>query len=430
MSASSVSEKRRPMPDQAQAIDIIENLGKGTPPKRGVRTYSVGHDLLLRGVRERHLESPSRTGKMRFVSGSWGSGKTHFLRELAEEAYDANYLVSSVELNREETPFNRFEKVFARIASQVISPKIFRASGPAAANTFGDVLHDVLYGGASDDSPLAHDVYKLASDQLMKDNTIDIDFRRMVVNFWKTYLAEAAGDNDAENQRGLILQWFAGEGTAATYRKLMGVQKIVSKDNARIMLRSLGRFALFCKFRGLLILFDEAEMSYSAMSKSNLKMAQNNLLHLINGVSESEGLFLVYATTPDFYFDPKHGIQSYGALASRIGFPSDAPPMPLDRVWNLDAVKSDPSDYRRLGLNVRDLYLIAYPEAEGKISGPAEIEKFVDEFVKEHPRMSKIGTWRALVAALVKRMGYESEGLKPPSTAELHGSIMDELARE
>ena len=96
MSASSASEKRRPMPDQAQAIDIIENLGKGTPPQRGVRTYSVGHELLLRGVRERHLESPSRTGKMRFVSGSWGSGKTHFLRELAEEAYDANYLVSSV----------------------------------------------------------------------------------------------------------------------------------------------------------------------------------------------------------------------------------------------------------------------------------------------------------------------------------------------
>jgi molybdopterin synthase sulfur carrier subunit len=35
------------------------------------------------------------------------------------------------------------------------------------------------------------------------------------------------------------------------------------------------------------------------------------------------GLFLIYATTPDFFTDPKHGIVIYGALQGRIGKPEE-----------------------------------------------------------------------------------------------------------
>src|SRR3989475_12799534 len=112
-------------PDVAEGI--IEELRKGIPPRRFVSLYSVGEDEFLEGVRRRHLESASEAGRIRFISGSWGAGKTHFLRLLREKAFAANYLVATVELSRDETPFNKFEEVFYRIIRSITSPEMDQA---------------------------------------------------------------------------------------------------------------------------------------------------------------------------------------------------------------------------------------------------------------------------------------------------------------
>jgi hypothetical protein len=441
MSALSDSAKTRPdaAPSKDLAAEVIDRLRFGEPPYRGVEYYSVGHDELLEGIRARHLESSSIRGKIRFVCGSWGSGKSHFLRELMEVAFQSNYLVSFVRLGLEETPFNRFEKVLARIAMGILSPKMFSEGQLEPANHLGEIFREVLLAETSEAptdgthlSPLA---YKRAVDALMSDESIDIDFRRLVVSFWKTYLPPAQEGDSADtaavqDKRGLVLQWFEGVGTAAVYRKAFGVQKLLSKDNARTMLKSLGRFALRSGHHGLLILFDEAQKSYSVMRKANLRMAHNNLLHLINGVDESDGLFLIYATTPDFYNDPDYGISKYGALSSRIGKPLETSPMPLDKVWNLDAAHQTPSEYQQLGLKIRNLYLIAFPEAASKVSKPPEVAHFVQEFIKVHPRLSTIHTLRALVAGLVRQLDDEAQGRNPLPIEELHAQILDEFARD
>ena len=80
---------------QAEALEVIESLRKGIPPKRYTSHYTAGTEDFLKKVRSFHLESASTRGKLRFVSGSWGAGKTHFLRLLREEAFDAKYLVSN-----------------------------------------------------------------------------------------------------------------------------------------------------------------------------------------------------------------------------------------------------------------------------------------------------------------------------------------------
>ncbi len=57
------------------------------------------------------------------------------------------------------------------------------------------------------------------------------------------------------------------------------------------MLRSLAGFAKLAGYKGILILFDEAEQSYSVMRKSALREAQNNLLSLINNIQALPGIF-------------------------------------------------------------------------------------------------------------------------------------------
>ena len=287
--------------DLTAAQDVIESLRQGKPPRRFVSSYSTGYDDFIRDVRQRHLEGPSRSRKIRFTIGSWGSGKTHILGLLRETAFEAHYLVSSVDLDLDETPFNKFEEVFFRIISKIASPEMYeRGETGKYAFPFEEVLRSILLNGDSAAATVAQPSFQEAKDKLFAADNIDIDFRRMVGKYWSTFLPDAGDPSTLSDIRGRIMQWFSGEGTMGAYRTQFGVQKMVDRAHARTMLQSLSRFAILAGYRGVVILLDEAEQSYSNMRKSNLKQAHNNLLHLINNIDESEGLFMVYAATPDF----------------------------------------------------------------------------------------------------------------------------------
>ena len=102
----------------------------------------------------------------------------------------------------------------------------------------------------------------------MADHGIDIDFKKMIQKYWETFLPESAEPIIVEQTRAEVLQWFSGEGTVGNYRKRFDVSKMVSKENAKLMLQSLAGFVRLSGYRGLLILFDEAEQAYSVMRKS------------------------------------------------------------------------------------------------------------------------------------------------------------------
>jgi hypothetical protein len=412
------------LPPEA-AEGIVEELRKGIPPRRFVSLYSVGEDEFLEGVRQRHLESASGAGRIRFISGSWGAGKTHFLRLLREKAFEARHLVATVEISRDETPFNKFEEVFYRIIRSVTSPEMYEAGDLGRTNAFAEVLRRALAG--PDDDGITPDRIQQKRETLFADDTIDIDFRRMIGRYWQTYLPEAPDPATVADEQGQILQWFAGEGTIASYRSRFGVQKIVNRANARLMLQSLSRFVRHIGYRGLVILLDEAEMSYSVMQKSNLKQAHNNLLHLINGIEESDGLLLVYAATPDFYIDDHHGIVRYGALAQRIGRPDDRPPRPLDKVWNLDARETTRGHYTGAAKRIRDIYQRS-PLAGEHLISEQDLEKTVGELVDEHPEFSQVNTWRVVVTGTVHVLDATAEGQPlPGGPAQLHDDIMSRL---
>ena len=418
------------MLDQAHAENIIESLRSGIPPRDGVREYSAGNEDFLAQIQKRHLRNvPGLRGKIRFVSGSWGSGKTHFLAQIRETAFDSNYLVSSVGLSAGEAPFNRFEEVFYRIVKQISSPEISRTGGVALDAPLGEVLRRQLFGPdtTSSSAVIDRETYDENCQKLMANGEIDIDFRRLVCRFWETYLPEAGDPAMLEDRRGRIMQWFSGEGTIGAYRKEFGVQKLINRSNARPLLRSLGRYAIHAGFTGIVVLLDEAEMSYSVMRKSELKKAHNNLLHLINSIEESPGLFLVYATTPDFYIHERYGIQIYGALAQRVGRPEEHSPRALDRVWNLEYIQPDLADHQAAARKIRKLYITAYPEDKKVISDHSSLDSFVEGLLSIHPRFSAVGFWRVLVKGVIELFEREVEGVEVPSTEQLHDDIIDQL---
>lgn len=411
--------------DQATAEQIIESLKSGVPPKRGVSLYATGTDFAEK-VRDRHLSREINAGKIRFVGGSWGAGKTHFFRLLREYAFEQNLLVSSVELTSHQTPFNKFERVFFEIVRNIASPTMYRTDDLSAALPFGEVLREVLddwterYGSK-------HGAIEALNSDLMQQIDIDIDFRRVVVEYWKTFDDDGRAADVVENIRGTLMQWFEGEGQATALRRDFGVQKMVKKENARIFLASLGKFVRWLGFRGLLVLLDESEMSHSTMRKSSLRDAHNNLLHLINEAESVEGLILLYAAVPEFFDDPKYGIKTYGALAQRIGALEAKQPKSLDKVWNIDHLPQEANAFALAAGKIRGIYEAAYADEVASLPSVTELSKHVEGVVDQHPEFSRVSSWRVAIKATIEALDWALEGDDLPAPIDHHKSIVKSL---
>ena len=415
--------------DRDTAQEIIEDLRKGTPSTRYASFYSAGSSDFLESVQSRHLSRSSRGGRIRFISGSWGSGKTHFLRLVRERAFEAGFLVSTVELSADEAPFNKFEQVFYQIVRKITSPEMYADSDIYRSDPFGEVLKRILLKSVPDpEDPVSYDALNSVIQNVMSESSIDIDFRRIVASYLKTYLPDGADQASLEDTRGQLMQWFAGEGTVGAYRSKFGVQKLVNRSNARTMLAALSRFAVNVGgYAGLLILLDEAEQTYSTMRKSSLKQAHNNLLHLINGIEQSQGALLIYTATPDFYSSDTYGIRLYGALAQRIGVPDDHPPRAVDRVWNLDKIETSVDQYQAAACKVREIYTVAEPESKGDIFPENLLKVRVKELVDSNPEFSPVRTWRVVITGTVRLLDSSVNGDDAPSSSELYDDVIADL---
>jgi hypothetical protein len=414
---------------------IIEALRLGIPPQKGVERYSVGKDLdqLIEGIQKYHLSQISDVGKIRFISGSWGSGKTHLFRVIRDRAFKDNCVVSNVELSIQSAPLNKFEQVFYSIVRNMSTPNYLQNVPSGNVAPFGNLVETALYSLSGfkdgDAGTITFEQFTNAVNALMSNKGIDIDFKKMIESYWKTYVPDSGEETSLEQIREETLQWFAGEGTLGSFRKRFGVNKMPNKQNSKLMLQSLSEFVKFAGYKGLLILFDEAEQSYSIMRRTALKDALNNLLSLIASIEDLPGLIMIYATTEDFYNDPKHGIVTYGALSQRIGKPSDKPPKALDKVWNLDAMETSLDDYKEAAKKIRSIYCDTYPFAKDKIANESKTAEMVDELYKNHSPMERIQFWRLMVSALIMKFDAELQG-DILTTADARDSVMKHLREQ
>ena len=264
--------------------------------------------------------------------------------------------------------------------------------------------------------------YRELRERLDADDTIDPDVQRVVRAYWETFVTDndvAEESIDLNERRDFLMQWFGGDVDKRRMRSEFGVQKQVTKENARQVLGSLVALARLLGYRGLVVLFDESEMSTTTMSKSNRKDAHNNLLHLINEVDRTPGLLLVYAAVPEFWIDEHYGITTYGALSQRIGSLPEYPPRALDPTWNIEMLSSDPAVYVDTAKKIRELYLVAYPGESEALIAPDELERRIALLLEEHGQYTSVSRWRLVVKEAVKLidLGLDGESLPDPDAS-------------
>jgi len=295
---------------------ILHLAATGTPPDDGVGAFTVGLEPVLGVLAEEYLSFLGHgLSAFKLVVGAYGGGKTHFLLSVRELAFSHGAVVAYVTLNPHESPFDKLELVYRRVADALQVPP----AGPGEASPRG--LEALVRRwvqarlGDPDEQPRRPSVSRLADELQAELADIESSAWRNAVIGACTALARG----DEETFAGLV-QYLKGEGGEKEFLRQYRVFEPIDRASAFRAVRSLARFVRHAGHPGLVLLFDEAERMVSLAGSRNQRAAVDNLRQLIDecGGSALEGVLLFYAVPrEDLLFGSGSGAV-YEALRQRL----------------------------------------------------------------------------------------------------------------
>jgi hypothetical protein len=106
----------------ARRREVIDALRRGTVPQAGLDLFAVGMDPFEQTI-EDELAAVAAGGAMfKAIRGEYGSGKTFFIRWIAERAKRRGFAVTEIQISETETPLHRLEAVYRRLIEQLATP--------------------------------------------------------------------------------------------------------------------------------------------------------------------------------------------------------------------------------------------------------------------------------------------------------------------
>ena len=295
---------------------ILHLAATGTPPDDGVEAFSVGLESVLAVLADEYLAFlADGLSAFKLVVGSYGGGKTHFLLSVRELAFQHGAAVAYVTLNPQESPFDKLELVYRRVADAVQVP----AAEPGRPPTRG--LEALVRRwaearlGDPDEQPRRPSVSRLADELQTELSDLESSAWRNALVGACTALARA----DEETFSGLV-QYLKGEGGEKEFLRQHRVFEPVDRASAFRAIRSLARFVRHAGLPGLVLLFDEAERMVSLAGSRNQRTAVDNLRQFIDecGGSSLEGVLLFYAVPREDVLFGSAGGAVYEALRQRL----------------------------------------------------------------------------------------------------------------
>ncbi|GAB7048210.1 BREX system ATP-binding protein BrxD [Catenuloplanes indicus] len=344
--------------------EVIDALRRGAVPSAGLDLLAVGLDRFHRAIDE-DLEAVAANGSVfKAVRGEYGSGKTFFVRWIAERAKRVNLATAEVQISENETPLHKLETVYRRLTERLTTttfpPSALR---PVVDGWFYALEEDVLAAGdvdPDDAAALDRAVSVLLDQRLAEVSRSAPAFAAALRGYRTAGLSGDAATADA------VLAWLGGQPhVAAAARRVAGVKGNLDHFAALSFLQGLLAVLRDSGHPGLLLVLDEVETLQRVRSDARDK-ALNALRQLIDEVYSGRfpGLYLIITGTPAFY-DGQQGVQRLAPLAQRLAVDFDTDP----RFDNPRAVQIRLPGFTidslvELGGRVRDLYADGSSAAE------------------------------------------------------------------
>ena len=267
--------------NKTQAIDIINSLRKGVVPSTNLDNFTVGRVDLLSKVNKNLQEVAYGKSIVRFINADLGQGKTHLLYLLREFAFQQGFAVSLVTLSQQESPLHKFLEVYHKIMWGIRTKE--QPDRPALDN-----ILDRWLSLMSNKSPAQ--VKRLIQ-------SIPDEVKNVLIAYYK--VTNPISPNRYDQQK--ILEFLSGRKIYVRDLKRMEIDLRISENNALAILGIMADLFRHLGFRGIVVLFDEAEAIHSLSYYSHQEKAYKNLLRIIDQSRQFPSCYFVYSTTPSFF---------------------------------------------------------------------------------------------------------------------------------
>jgi hypothetical protein len=317
------------------AESAIISLLNGNPPDNPeiIGRLTAGISFLTDFWREKYLLEYIKPGgsKIKFLTGSPGSGKSHCLELFLKQAADEGF--AAVSLDAKTTRLDDFKEIYCsiydgadlpaylgRCAEKIISEMGFIASDIPEEISFADYLA----GQGLLDPITKREIRFLLNKMFMQNPMIDNNFALCC----SLLTGELLGHPTLEaNNRELLLSWLSAgrEHKLSDYRKIGLSPARITKQNARHMLRSLVEIIKLSGYGGLVVGFDNLEALIAGSGLDTIRYTKQRredayecIRELIDEIDTLRNIMFVFAFDSALAEDENAGLKSYQALWMRI----------------------------------------------------------------------------------------------------------------
>jgi len=385
--------------DVSQAQRVIESLRKGIPPDGFVHHFTVGRSKEIRELRQR-LENSD--GIALLLHANYGSGKSHLIRFIREEALAQNYAVSIVALDSSAAiRFNRMDQMVGAICRSIEVPGQSDSKG---VRCFFDVLKQKIQEKAEGE------FWAKLSNHWKWDYSERLDSPALFV----AIRAWAVGNEDAcfLIEDWLLNLWEYRGQRKKLYMSLVGNMRKHFRDprpewkfyadevfmfhtsgytQSWAALRDLDCLARAAGLKGIVILFDEYEDVITNLKNvSHQEAAFWNLFHFYSGKQFPGKTF--YAVTPEFAEKCKNRLFEKG----RWDFDFSR----FDALPRFEMSPLEFSDLVELGKKIVSVHALAY----GWNNQAAVSESVINAWIQEATRVQVQDRTRQAIILAVKQL--------------------------
>jgi hypothetical protein len=293
---------------------VIQSLRAGVVPRQGQHHVQVGRAGEIRAIADDLDRVADGGSSIRFVIGSYGSGKTFFLH-LVRSIGMAKRLVTA---HADLTPDRRLQgtqgqarSLYAELMRNLATRSTPEggALGSVVERFVSSALQEAQQSGVQPTEVLQGRLHALS------EMVGGFDFAQVIDAYWRAH------DSGNEETKGAALRWLRGEYTTRTdARAALGVRTIVDDANVWDQLKLMARFVRLSDYAGLVVCLDELVNLYKIHHTVSRNANYEQVLRVLNDSLQgtSVGLGVLLGGTPEFLSDTRRGLYSYEALQSRL----------------------------------------------------------------------------------------------------------------
>ncbi len=403
MISSDALEQLKPF----QARSIIEELRKGSVPIDYVPLFTVGRQQWLSYI-EDDLEHYIGQGgsKVRFISGDYGDGKTHFMSVVRHLAMEKGFAVSFVVLTR-DVPIHKFETVYQSIVQQLQG----NFQGMGIRNLMTAWLEQLEKAFTSAPKEDIEEKCLALAETLRNIPGMDINFANALSALLNNRFApmeEGEESDTREADKEVLMHWFEGGKVTKRELKPFQIYEFLNKSNSRQLMNSLILFLRHMGHQGLILLMDEME-TVVAMSASIRNAAYENVRLFIDNSEASQYLHIFFSIIPDVLISEK-GFKSYDALWSRVRSIGDSKRLNYRGVLvDIHQTPLKTEELMDLGRCLKRLHAIAYRWDSGEMV----TDKVMEQICSSQKRMGVISEVRLFIKQLISILDLAEQGTSP-----------------